>query len=177
MIDQAEILEDDADAPAQPRVSGAVGGRSVVVEELDDATRRRLGKIDDLQQGRLAGPADTGQEIKPAGIELQRNVAQDFRIGAVTLTDMLKSDHARLRDSPVPDTDFLPGAGATFTRRKRCRPATETRRVQRFRDRAASTVPEPPLFSNSGGLSPPRRSAARQTGPSADRRTLPSAPA
>src|ERR1700723_3771636 len=160
MIDQAEILEDDADAPAQPRMRGAVGGRSVGVEELDDATRWRLGKIDDLQQGRLAGPADTGQEIKPASIELQRNVAQDFRIGAVTLTDMLKSDHARLRDSPVPDTDVCRG---------RARPLHGGRSAVQPPRRGACTssgtklqptVPEPPPLLIQA-FSPLRRSAAR----------------
>ena len=104
MVDQAEILEHDTDAASQRVVRLAVGEQGVGIEQRNDAARRRFGQIDDFQQRRLARPADAGQKIKAASVELHRDVMQDFRIGAVALADVLQSDHARLRDprSPAP---------------------------------------------------------------------------
>src|ERR1700735_933822 len=100
MIDEAKILKDDTDTAAQRRMRDPVGGRRVDVEQGNGSARGRLGQADDFKQRRLAGAADPRQEIKPTGIERQRDVVQDFRVGAVMLADVVQPDHACLRDSP-----------------------------------------------------------------------------
>ncbi len=62
MIEQAEILEHDADPTADRGKVPAPRRRHVVAEERDKAARGWFGDINEFQQRRLAGARKTGQK-------------------------------------------------------------------------------------------------------------------
>ena len=54
MRDQAEILEDDADPPAEAGQALARHGDDVLAEQADQAAARPLGEVEQFQQRGLA---------------------------------------------------------------------------------------------------------------------------
>src|SRR6185437_2832494 len=92
VIDQAKILEHDADAPAQRRQLAARRRRGVAVEQRNEATRRMLGEVHEFEQRALAGAARSGQEVEGAGGQAHADVAEHFRSRAVPHADILEPD-------------------------------------------------------------------------------------
>ena len=90
MVEQAEILEHDADAALQAAGLGAVELRRVAAENHDPATRDRLGQGQDAQQRGLAGDARPHEEVEAAGGKAQPDVAQHLGTVAVAHRDVLK---------------------------------------------------------------------------------------
>ncbi|MNL56929.1 hypothetical protein D3C87_1804530 [compost metagenome] len=64
MIEQAKVLEDDADAPAQHREFFARDRRNVAVEHPDQAACRLQREEKKPQQRGLAGARRTRQELE-----------------------------------------------------------------------------------------------------------------
>ncbi len=97
MVEQAKILEDDADAAAQIGDRILAEARGVAVEQADEAARRLQRQQDETQQGRLAGARRAGEELKRLRPDLETDVLQDFSSHSVSQTDIFKSDQARPR--------------------------------------------------------------------------------
>ena len=95
MLDQPEILEDDADPPPERRHLSPRRGRDLAAEERDQAARGTLGEIDQLQQARFAGAAGAGEEVEGAGLEMERDIAEYFRPRAVSHPDILETNQVR----------------------------------------------------------------------------------
>ena len=95
VFDQAEILEHDADAPAQHGELIARQVRHVLVEEMQAAGGRPLGAIDEAQKRRLAGAARAGEIVERARVKPQGDVAQHLRSRAVAHRDILEPNQAR----------------------------------------------------------------------------------
>ena len=100
MVEQPEILEHDADAPAQGRKRIRREGRHVVAEQGNEAARRLEGEIEQAQQRCLAGARRTGEELKRMGVDPEGQVAQDLCSKSVTQAHVLESDHARPPNRP-----------------------------------------------------------------------------
>ena len=97
MVEQAEILEHDADAAAQRR-HRVLRQRGDVVAELGDQPARRLEREkQQAQQRGLAGAGRAGEELEGMRLDAEREVAQDLRPQAVAQAYILESDHPRLR--------------------------------------------------------------------------------
>ena len=90
MVDQAEVLEHHAHAPA-------IGGQTIArqrdhigAEHPDRPARGTLGEIEQLEQRRLAGPAGSCEKIETAWKQSERYVGQHFAIGTVTQADIVE---------------------------------------------------------------------------------------
>src|SRR6185312_2275363 len=92
MFDQAEILEHDADLAAQRRQLAPGRRGDVATEQRDEAARRPLGQIHELQQAGLAGAAGPGEEVEGTGCELHADVAQHLGPRAIPHADILETN-------------------------------------------------------------------------------------
>ena len=98
VIEQAEILEHDADAAAQRRQrilapAWRRRGRTWVIRPrvgLSDRKRSRSSEV-------LPAPDGPGEELEGMRLDAEREVAQDLRPQAVAQADVLESDHTPLR--------------------------------------------------------------------------------
>ncbi len=86
----AKFLKHHADPAAQQRQALSRDGRDILVEQRNEATTRPVRKVDQLQQRRFAGAASPGEKMEGTGFEGKRDLAQDFRTGAVTHAHVLK---------------------------------------------------------------------------------------
>ena len=100
MPDQAEILEDDADAPAKCGQRVARSLAQFLAEQLDPAAGRTLREVEQFEQRGLPGAGRSGEEIEPALREPEVEVAQDFGTRAVAQADAVEFDDGR--QVPVP---------------------------------------------------------------------------
>src|SRR5262249_61479686 len=101
VIDQAKVLEYDADATPQRRKSVLVERGDVVAEQRDQAAGRAQREEQQAHQRGLAGARRPGQELKRVRLDAEAEVAQDLRPQSVAQADILKSDHVPLRPSPL----------------------------------------------------------------------------
>src|SRR5260221_3873769 len=92
VIDQAKILEDDADAPAQGGQLAARRGGDVAVEQRDETARGAFGEIHELQERALAGAARAGQEVERTRRQPYADIAEHLRSRAVPHADILEPD-------------------------------------------------------------------------------------
>jgi hypothetical protein len=79
VVEQAKILEHDADAPAQRRERILGQGRDVVAEYGDKTARRPQRQKQHAQERGLACPRGPGQELERMGFDPERQIAQDLR--------------------------------------------------------------------------------------------------
>ena len=93
MVEQPEILIDDADAPPDIGQFVARDGGEVPLEDIDQAPGRPMGQIHQFQQGRLARPACPHQEVKGARFQFERDIAQDFGARAIPHADIFEPNH------------------------------------------------------------------------------------
>src|SRR5262245_11770151 len=99
VVEQAEILEHDADAAAQDRQRILAQGRDVVTEQRDQPPRWFQRNEQQAQQRALAGARGSGEELKRLGLDAETQVPQHLGPQPITQTDILESNHARLRAS------------------------------------------------------------------------------
>src|SRR5579885_1393301 len=93
MVEQAEILENDADAA--PQLGAALGrkGGDVLAENEDEPPGRPERHEQEAQKRRLSGPRGSGQEVEGPGKHVEGDVAQNLRAGAVAQPDIVKANH------------------------------------------------------------------------------------
>ena len=99
--DQPEVLENDADPPAEGGKQLARGVAELLVEQADAPARRPLGEVEQFQQRRLARARRPGEEIEAAAREPEIEVAQHFGIGAVAQPDAIEFDYGRQLAPPM----------------------------------------------------------------------------
>src|SRR6516162_7282502 len=87
VVEQPEILEHDADAPAQNGKRILAEHRGVVVEQGDQAAGRLERKEQQAQQRGLAGSRWAAEELKRMRRNLEGEVAQDFGPQSVAQSD------------------------------------------------------------------------------------------
>ena len=97
VVEQPEILKDDADAAAQRRAAVLAQRRGVVVEHGDQAARRLERQEQHAQQRGLAGARWPGEELEGVALDAEAEVAQNLRAEPIAQADILESDHAVLR--------------------------------------------------------------------------------
>ena len=102
MVEQAEILEHDADAPPQRGERVLAEHRDVVAEQGDQAAGRPHRKEQEPQQRGLAGAGRAGEELERMRLDPKGEVAQDLRPQPVTQTYVFESDHVALRQPACP---------------------------------------------------------------------------
>ena len=79
MIEQAEILQHDADPLAQVGDLVLAEQRNVMAEQVDQAAGRPQRQEQQPQQRGLAGAGGAGEELEGMGGDLKTEVAQDLR--------------------------------------------------------------------------------------------------
>ncbi len=95
MVEQAEFLEDDADAPPERRQFRTGQRRDVLPEHGDEAARRAVCQKHELQQRCLARAGRTRQEMEGGRREVEAHIAQHLRSHAVAKPDILEANHGR----------------------------------------------------------------------------------
>jgi hypothetical protein len=95
VIEQAEVLEDHADATAQMRQFGARDAGAILAEDGDQSACRLQRHEQQAQQCRLAGPRRSAQELERALRDVQGNVAEDFRTHAIAEADIFETNQFR----------------------------------------------------------------------------------
>src|SRR4051794_25233257 len=97
VVEQAEILEHDADALAQVCDLVLAKLRDVVTEQIDEAARRAMREEQQAQQRGLAGAGRAGEKLERMRRDLEVEVAQDLGPQAVTQSDIFEPNQAQLR--------------------------------------------------------------------------------
>ncbi|MGY4463711.1 phosphoserine phosphatase [Bradyrhizobium sp. LB13.1] len=97
MVEQAEILEHDADALAQIRDLVLAELRDVVAEQIDEAARRSMREEQQAQQRGFAGAGRAGEKLKGMRRDMEAEVAQDLGPQAVTQSDIFEPNQVQLR--------------------------------------------------------------------------------
>jgi hypothetical protein len=90
MVEQAKILEDDADTPTQHRQLVARNGGNLPVEGANDTARRLQGEEEKTQQRRLAGTGRPREELERPARNIERQVAEDLRAHPIAQSDILE---------------------------------------------------------------------------------------
>src|SRR3954469_1406672 len=103
MAHQSEVLEHDADAPAEMRQGFAWRLGQLFAEQADPAARRPLREIEQLQQGGLPGAGRAGKEIEAAMSKAKVEVAQNLCARAITKPDTVEFGHFGQNCPPYPN--------------------------------------------------------------------------
>ncbi len=96
MVEQAEILEHDADALAQRRRLVRVELGGVAAEDADQPARRTQRQEQQPQQRRLAGAGRPGEELEGARGNAEGDIPQHFRPHAVAQADILETNQVSI---------------------------------------------------------------------------------
>src|SRR5436190_9608152 len=97
MVEQPEVLEDDADPAPQGRPPVLAERRRVMIEYADQAARRPQRQEHHAQERGLPGAGGAGEELKRTPFDAERDVAQNLRSEPVAQAHILEPDHAVLR--------------------------------------------------------------------------------
>ena len=97
MVEQAEILQHDADPLAQIGDLFLAEQRDVVTEQIDQPAGRPQRQEQQAQQRGLAGAGGAGQELEGMGGDQEGEVAQNLRAEPVAQTDIFEPNQAQLR--------------------------------------------------------------------------------
>ncbi len=92
VVEQAEILEDHADPASQHGDIPCRHVLHVVTEHPHQAPAGTAAEMQQAQQRRLASTGTPGQKVKRTFRQLQIQVAQDFRPGAIAQSDIAHGD-------------------------------------------------------------------------------------
>ncbi len=97
MIEQAKILQHDADPLAQ--IGDVVLGqqRDVMAEQIDQPARWPQRQEQEPEQRGLAGAGWTGEELEGMGGDQEIKVAQNLRAKPVAQSDIFEPNQAQLR--------------------------------------------------------------------------------
>ena len=94
VIEQAEILENDADPAAQQRHFLGRDRRDILAEHGDQAARRFQRHEQQAQQRSLAGARRAGQELERPRCNVEADITQNLRAHPIAQTDILKTNQA-----------------------------------------------------------------------------------
>ena len=94
MVEQAKVLEDDADAAAERRHVGAFQTGGVLAENGNETARRLEVEEQQADQRRLAGAGRAGQELEGMGGDREGQIAQHLPPRSIAEADIFKPDHA-----------------------------------------------------------------------------------
>ena len=94
MVEQAEILQHDADPPAQVRDVVLGEQRDVLAEQVDQPAGRPQRQEQQFQERGLAGAGRPGQELEGMGGNQEIEVAQNLRPEAVSQSDIFEPNQA-----------------------------------------------------------------------------------
>src|SRR5579885_2358021 len=94
MVDEPEILEHHADLAPQARHVAPRRRGNFAVEQRYEPARGPLRQVHQLEQARFAGAAAAGEEMEGAGLQAERDVAQDLGTRAIPHADVLESNQA-----------------------------------------------------------------------------------
>jgi len=94
ILEQPEVLEDDAELAPQLRDVTPAQRRGAQAAHADLARRRHLLHVDQLEDRALAAAARTGEEDKLALRDVKAHVVERDPCAGVLLRDVGKSDHA-----------------------------------------------------------------------------------
>ena len=97
MVEEAEILEDDADPPPQIGAAVLAQGCRVMIEHADQAAGRPQRQQHQPQQRGLAGAGRAGEELEGMPADPEIEVAQHLGAEPIAQADILEPDHAVLR--------------------------------------------------------------------------------
>ena len=97
MIEQAKVLQHDADALAQIGDFILAEQRDVMTEQIDEAARRPQRQEQQPEQRGLAGAGGTGEKLKGVRRDPEGEVAQNLRAEPVTQSDIFEPNQAQLR--------------------------------------------------------------------------------
>jgi hypothetical protein len=78
VVQQAEVLEHHADAPAQQRLFPPAEVFDRAAEQADVAGRGPMRQVHQPQQRRFPGAGGAEQEMEGTGVELEVDAVQDF---------------------------------------------------------------------------------------------------
>ena len=95
VIEQAEILEHDADPAPQSGKRVLVERDDVAIEQGDQPAGRLERQEQQPQQRGLSGAGGAGQKLKRMRLDAKRQVAQYLRPEAVPQSDVFKTDHPK----------------------------------------------------------------------------------
>src|SRR4029078_12202539 len=101
VVEQAEILEHDADAPSQPREAILVEGGDVLIKHADQAARRPKRQEHQTQERGLAGAGRAGQELERVRLDAKAEVAQHFGAEPVAQPYIFETDHPNRPANPA----------------------------------------------------------------------------
>ena len=156
MVEQAKILEHDADAAPQRRHRVARQRRHVVTELGDQAARRLERQEQQPQQRGLAGAGRPGQELERVRLDAEREVAQDLRAQPVAQADVLESDHPPLSDKfPKRPRESRPGPRSQASRRPLRGARVFTGLSRRRHSGRGENGEKPPFVAGPGMVSDP----------------------
>ena len=91
MVEQAKVLEHDADPPPQRRDLVLVELGRVLAENADRSARRAQRQQHQPQHRRLAGAGRPGEELKALRRDGEIEVADDLGADAVAQADIVKA--------------------------------------------------------------------------------------
>ena len=97
MVEQAKVLQHDADALAQVGDLVLAEQRDVMTEQVDQSAGRPERQEQQFQQRGLAGAGGAGQELEGMGGNLETEVAQNLRAKPVSQSDIFEPDQGQLR--------------------------------------------------------------------------------
>src|SRR5208282_1047762 len=118
VVEETEVLEDEADPASQRRTAILAERRGILVEHRDQTACRPQRQEQHAKERRFAGAGWSGEELERLNVNTEGQVAQNLRAEPIAQADILESDHAVLRnagrralpsrrgppDSPVPRT-------------------------------------------------------------------------
>src|SRR6185312_6768653 len=111
VVEQAEILQYDADPLAQIRDLVLVEQRDVLAEQIDQAARRPQRQEQKFQQRGLAGAGRASEKLEGMRRDDETEVAQNLRAKPVTQPDIFEPNQAQLRSRWTPAENPKPKAG------------------------------------------------------------------
>src|SRR5882757_9370497 len=121
VIEQAKVLQHDADPLAQIGNLILAEQRNVMAEQIDEATRRPQRQEQQSQQRSLAGAGRPGEELEGMGGDLETKVAQNLRAKPVTQSDIFEPNQAQLRSMWGATGYLKPKARSSLVSRRRLR--------------------------------------------------------
>lgn len=102
MIEQAELLKDDADASPKRRQRLSGSRRYVLAEQGDAPARRTQTEINQFQERRFSSAGRPGQEAKLAFAKAEIDVAKAFRAAIISKPYALELDDHDASPSALP---------------------------------------------------------------------------
>src|SRR5258707_6429592 len=97
VIEQAKVLQHDADPLAQARDLVLAEQRDVVAEQIDQPAGRPQRQEQQPQQRGLAGAGGPGEKLEGVGGDQETKVAQNLRTQSVTQSNVFEPNQAQLR--------------------------------------------------------------------------------